>query len=65
MIFRIGYFGAVISAPAIAKGASRLDWEKGLIFVSDMVETYMLGIPVAALLVVVFPWRLFPGSSRS
>lgn len=51
MIFRMGYFGAVIPAPAIAKGASRSDWGTGLIFVVEMIATYKLIVPMAALLV--------------
>jgi arabinofuranosyltransferase len=49
-VFRMGYFGALVSNSALAKEAGLSDWPQGWIYLRDFGGTYLLWIPAAGLL---------------
>jgi arabinofuranosyltransferase len=50
-IFRMGYFGLLISTTAIAKGALETYWEHGFVYVLDFIYAYVLWIPLTVIAV--------------
>ncbi|WP_169727310.1 hypothetical protein [Segniliparus rugosus] len=59
-IFRMGYYGALVPTPAIAKDASGSKWSQGWHYLLDFVGPYWLWLPVllvAALLAAVLAGR--------
>lgn len=52
-IFRMGYFASVVPSTALAKDSSGLHVGQGWRYFTDLVGTYALWIPFAAILVVV------------
>lgn len=60
-IFRAGYYGVLVPLPALAKSASHAEWERGYIYLFDVVRTYWLVIPMPALAAIgLHAWRRFP-----
>jgi arabinofuranosyltransferase len=51
-IFRAAYYGVVVPAPALAKEATGSRWNKGGLYLVDMVEPYMLWVPVVLLVLI-------------
>jgi len=45
-VFRMGYYGALVPTPAIAKEASTARWGAGVHYVADLVGTYWLLVPL-------------------
>lgn len=52
-VFRMGYYGALVPNPAIAKEASGTRIGQGLRYLGDLMTPYLLWLPLAAVLVVV------------
>jgi arabinofuranosyltransferase len=52
-VFRMGYYASVVPNTALAKDATGLHLRQGLTYLGDLVTTYWLWIPVAALAVVI------------
>lgn len=50
-IFRAGYYGLLVPSTALAKEASTSRWDKGLLYLRDLTDTYWLAVPLLALLV--------------
>ncbi len=50
-VFRAGFYGLLVPSTALAKEAGRSRWDQGLLYLGDLVGTYLLWIPLAALLV--------------
>lgn len=48
-VFRMGYYGMVVPATALAKEASVARWAQGLRYVEDLVTPYALVVPVVLL----------------
>ncbi len=49
-IFRMGYYGLVVPAPAIAKDASGAKWSQGLVYLANFNKPYALWIPAVLLM---------------
>ena len=49
LIFRMGYFAALVPGTALAKEAGLPYWERGLAYLSNLVLPYALPLPLAAL----------------
>ncbi|HEV2771920.1 MAG TPA: hypothetical protein VGV57_03710, partial [Thermoleophilaceae bacterium] len=49
LIFRMGYFAALVPGTALAKEASLPYWERGLAYLGNLVLPYALPLPLAAL----------------
>lgn len=43
-VFRMGYYGSLVPNPAVAKGASKVDWGRGLNYLGNVVSSYRLWI---------------------
>jgi arabinofuranosyltransferase len=60
-IFRVAYFGLLVSNTAVAKSASRLWLSQGIIYFTNFVQTYWLWIPFVVLVAItahrVQAWR--------
>ena len=62
-VFRMGYYGLLFPNTAVAKESSRPLWDRGFIYLADLVGPHLLWVPAlaaAALLLVVAPragWR--------
>jgi arabinofuranosyltransferase len=52
-VFRMGYYASLVPNTALAKDASGLHVRQGLTYLGDLVTTYWLWIPLAALAVVI------------
>jgi arabinofuranosyltransferase len=50
-VFRAGYYGLLVPSTALAKEAGTARWDRGLVYVRDLTDTYWLAVPAAALLV--------------
>lgn len=50
-IFRMGYYGAIIANSAIAKDASRTQWDNGWAYLVDLISPYWLWLPLLLLVV--------------
>jgi arabinofuranosyltransferase len=50
-VFRMGYYGSLVSNTAIAKEGSSTNWSRGMSYFRDFVDPYWLWVPVAALLI--------------
>ena len=62
-LFRMGYFASLVPNTAVAKEAGASYWSSGFRYLWDLVGTYLLFIPLLALLV---PWaRELRGASRA
>lgn len=48
-IFRMGYYAELIPNPAIAKSASGSQWSRGVHYLSDLLTTYQLWLPLLLL----------------
>ncbi|MDQ3364494.1 MAG: discoidin domain-containing protein [Myxococcota bacterium] len=64
-IFRAGYYGTLVPLPALAKGAARADWDRGLAYVVDFAGPYELWLPLGVLLVVALLARGHAASRRA
>jgi arabinofuranosyltransferase len=53
-IFRAGYYGLTVPAPALAKEASSGFWTRGVAYFNDFLTAYQLWIPLVVLGIVVF-----------
>jgi arabinofuranosyltransferase len=67
-IFRMGYYGLLVSATALAKDASGKKWSQGFIYLANFNAPYALWVPailvvVLAVLVLVARSRLVKGPS--
>ncbi|MQA17182.1 MAG: hypothetical protein GEV09_24550 [Pseudonocardiaceae bacterium] len=51
-IFRVGYYGLLVPATALAKEAARTRWHNGVVYLQDTVATYWLWVPAACALLV-------------
>lgn len=49
-VFRMGYFGALVPNPALAKEAGLANWSQGWRYAADFVQPYLLYVPLALLL---------------
>jgi arabinofuranosyltransferase len=62
-VFRMGYYGLVVPNTAVAKESSRPLWERGFVYLVDLVAPHALWVPAllaVALLALVLPaagWR--------
>ena len=57
-VFRMGYYGLLFPNTAVAKESSRPLWDRGFIYLADLVGPHLLWVPAlaaAALLLVVAP----------
>ena len=62
-LFRMGYFASLVPNTAVAKEAGASYWSSGLRYLWDLVGTYLLFLPLLALLV---PWaRRLRSESRA
>jgi arabinofuranosyltransferase len=52
-IFRAGYYGLTVPAPALAKEASSGFWTRGVAYFNDFLSSYQLWIPLVVIGVVV------------
>jgi arabinofuranosyltransferase len=50
-VFRMGFYGSLVSNTAIAKEGSGTNWERGWQYLSDFAGPYWLWVPAAGLLV--------------
>jgi arabinofuranosyltransferase len=48
-VFRMGYFGSVVPNTAIAKEGTSSQWDRGWRYLRDLVDPYLLWIPVLGL----------------
>lgn len=49
-VFRAGYYGLLVPSTALAKEASTPRWQQGTFYLLDLVETYLLLLPLLVLL---------------
>jgi arabinofuranosyltransferase len=66
-IFRMGYYGLVVPAPAIAKDASGAKWAQGLVYLANLNKPYALWIPallLAGMALVLLTTRTQPWWTR-
>ncbi|WP_314415934.1 hypothetical protein [Streptomyces sp. DSM 40484] len=66
-VFRAGYYGHLVPLPAVTKEASQSLWGRGLIYLGDFAQPYLLWVPalfVAAALVPAGGGRRGPGVVR-
>lgn len=62
-IFRAGYYGTLVPLPALAKSATHAEWERGFLYLLDVVRPYWLIIPIPALAAIgVYALRRVPAS---
>ncbi|HEX5407735.1 MAG TPA: hypothetical protein VFX16_36160 [Pseudonocardiaceae bacterium] len=52
-VFRAGYYGLTVPAPALAKEASSGFWTRGVAYLNDFLSGYQLWIPLVVVCVVV------------
>jgi arabinofuranosyltransferase len=50
-VFRAGYYGLLVPSTALAKEAGEPRWAQGMVYLRDLVDTYLLWVPATALLV--------------
>lgn len=50
-VFRAGFYGLLVPSTALAKEASTARWRQGVIYLLDLVEPYLLWVPLLVLLV--------------
>jgi len=55
-IFRAGYYGLTVPMPALAKEAGSSLWARGVVYLNDFVDAYLIWIPL--LLIAVIGTRL-------
>jgi arabinofuranosyltransferase len=51
-VFRMGYYGLITPNTALAKEATQARWDRGWLYLVELVDAYWLLVPVALLLVV-------------
>ncbi|HEX4703355.1 MAG TPA: hypothetical protein VH352_14610 [Pseudonocardiaceae bacterium] len=51
-IFRAGYYGITVPMPALAKEAGTSVWDRGIVYLNDFVDAYLIWIPLAIICVV-------------
>ncbi|MFJ8915664.1 arabinofuranosyltransferase [Amycolatopsis sp. NPDC102389] len=51
-IFRMGYYGLITPNTALAKEASKARWDRGFYYIADLLDPYLLAIPLLTLVVV-------------
>ncbi|KZB82541.1 hypothetical protein AVL48_06760 [Amycolatopsis regifaucium] len=51
-IFRMGYYGLITPNTALAKEASKARWERGFFYIADLLDPYLLVIPLLTLVVL-------------
>ncbi|WP_020632907.1 hypothetical protein [Amycolatopsis alba] len=51
-IFRMGYYGLITPNTALAKEASKARWDRGFYYIADLLDPYLLVIPLLTLVVV-------------
>ncbi|MFE7072766.1 hypothetical protein ACFU96_22050 [Streptomyces sp. NPDC057620] len=56
-VFRAGYYGHLVPLPAVTKEASRSLWGRGLIYLGDLAQPYLLWVPVLFVAVALVPAR--------
>lgn len=49
-VFRMGYYGLLVPMPALGKEAGEPRWERGLLYLADLVDPYALWLPLLLLL---------------
>ncbi len=49
-VFRMGYFAALVPNPALAKEAGLANWPQGWTYAADLVQPYLLYVPLVLLL---------------
>jgi arabinofuranosyltransferase len=49
-VFRMGYYGLLVPMPALGKEAREPRWERGLLYLADLVAPYALWLPLLLLL---------------
>ena len=48
-VFRAGYYGLLVPSTALAKEASNVRWQQGMHYLVDLVDPYLLWIPLVVL----------------
>jgi arabinofuranosyltransferase len=58
-IFRAGFYGTLVPLPALAKGATHAEWQRGVDYLYDYVAPFDLWLPFVAVvaLFAVIAWR--------
>ncbi|WP_241832790.1 hypothetical protein [Amycolatopsis sp. CB00013] len=51
-VFRMGYYGLITPNTALAKEASKARWDRGFFYIADLLDPYLLVIPLLTLVVL-------------
>ncbi|MEU3623755.1 hypothetical protein [Amycolatopsis coloradensis] len=51
-VFRMGYYGLITPNTALAKEASKARWDRGFFYIADLLDPYLLVIPLLTLVVI-------------
>lgn len=51
-IFRAGYYGLTVPMPALAKEAGSSLWARGLVYLNDFVDAYLIWVPLVLIAVI-------------